>query len=399
MNDADSHSRGPWLLAALLAFPSCGFVQKYAGLAGVAAYVAGVFVAVWLVGRYWHGIAPWLNRNFRIFSAIAVIAMVVGFVVLHPFEDSRGPGKSSDRNEGLELAVARMTKGENPYYPPREFPGPLSVFPGSIVLSAPFAALGNSGYQNIFWLTAFLFAAARWFKDKALAIGLLVVPLTLSLAAQYEFVSGGDLIANGIFISLFSLFALKAGSDLEKSSWHKWGWCVLLGVGLASRANFILLTPLFGAAMWRVAGPRRAIAAATVVGLSAIGLTLPFYLRDPMAFTPLGSGRKLAFMNESLPWAATAMIGITVLASLAGAFWLLLRAGDRPITAFFRASALVTLTPIVCAVLLASYSHGAPDFSFLGDRFGLMYVYFALFGWGECWIGARSELTFTRKSE
>jgi hypothetical protein len=308
--------------------------------------------------------------------------MVAGFAMLHPLEDRRGPGKSSDRNEGLELAVERMTEGKNPYYPPRAFPGPLSVLPGSIALSAPFAEMGNSGYQNIFWLAAFLFGANRWFRNEALAISLLAVPLAISPAAQYEFVSGGDLISNGIFVTLFSLFALNAWSNANSPGWSKWLWCVLLGVGLASRANFILLTPLFAAAMWRAAGPLRALAASTVVGLTYLAMTVPFYLRDPHAFTPLGSGRKLAFLDGALPWAGTAMIAIAVLGSVVAACWLLLRKGGEPVIAYFRGCALVTLTPMACAILLASWVHGAPDFGILKDRFGLMIVWFALAGWG-----------------
>lgn len=291
--------RDVWLLAALLAFPACGFVQKYAGLAGVGAYLAAVLTGVALIAVSGHRVAPWINRHFRNLSILTLCGMIAGFIVLHPYEDSKGPGKSSDRNEGLELAVERMVNGENPYYPPRVFPGPLSLFPGSILLSSPFAAIGNSGFQNIFWLMAFLFAAAWWFGDRGLAFFLLAVPFTISPAAMYEFVSGGDLISNGIFVALFLLLAITAWSEPLKSPWLRWGACILLGVGFASRANFILLLPLFGAAVWKVAGIRSAIASSAVVGFSALAISLPFYLIDPDAFTPLMSRRKLALVNDS----------------------------------------------------------------------------------------------------
>ena len=41
-----------------------------------------------------------------------------------------------------------------------------------------------------------------------------------------------------------------------------------------------------------------------------------------------------------------------------------------------------TLAPMVGAVLIASVLRGAPDFSFLHARFGLMYLFTALVGWG-----------------
>ena len=390
-------SRSVCLLALLLAFPSFGFVQKYAGLAGLAAYLAAVVAAVALIATFGHRFAPWIGRHFRLLTIFAVAGMLAGFVVLHPFEDDRGPGKSSDRNEGLELAVARIAEGKNPYYPPRVFPGPLSVFPGSIILSSPFAALGNSGYQNIFWLTAFLLATSKWFKDKALALVLLAVPLAISPAAMYEFVSGGDLISNGIFVALLAMLALRAFADPATPAWHRWGACVLLGVCLASRANFILLTPLIGATIWRIAGLRQAIAATAVVCLSSLAVSLPFYLIDPSAFTPLMSRRKLALVNDSLPWAGTAMIGMTVLMAACGAVMLLLRRKDEPIPAFFRWCTFVTLTPIVCAILFSSFVHGAPDFGFLRDRFGLMYIPFALLGWGGSWL-RKPDLTPSQRT-
>lgn len=375
-----------WILALLIGFPSSGFVQKYAGLAGVAGYLLFVAVAVWLVARYWNVFAPWLEKHFLALSVLAVISLSAGFVLLHPIEDNRGPGKSSDRNEGLELAVTRMADGDNPYYPPRVFPGPLSVLPGSILLSAPFVALGNSGYQNIFWLAAFLLVVAKWFKDRALALVLLVVPLGLSLAAQYEFVSGGDLISNGIFVALSALLALQAWSNPKARTWSKWGTCILLGVCLASRANFILLAPLFGAAVWRIAGFRQAIIASGFVALSLAAIILPFWLRDPSAFTPLMSKRKLAIVNDVLPWADMAMIGFTALVALIGALFLLNRESKQPVVSFFRWCTFVTLTPMVCAVIFSSSVHGTLDLGFMHDRFGLMYVFFALLGWGGSWL-------------
>ncbi len=328
---------------------------------------------------------PWLNRYFKVLSTLSLIALTVGFIILHPFEDNRGPGKSSDRNEGLELAVRRMTEGKSPYYPARVFPGPLSVLPGSIILSAPFVAVGNSGYQNIFWLAVFLAAMAWRFRDKALALILFIVPLALSPAAQYEFISGGDLITNSIFVGIFALLALESWSNPGKLGWLRWGACILLGLSLASRANFILLVPLFGAALWRITGPRVAIAATSIVILTTLATCLPFYLQDPSGFTPLGSSRKLGIVNDALPWAGTAMIGMTMIAAMAGTIFILIGKRDEPVSSFFRGCAWVTLTPMVCAVLLSSWVHGKLDFGFLHDRFGLMYVFFALLGWGISW--------------
>ena len=135
------------ILALLIAFPSTGFVQKYAGLPGVAAYVAIVIGLVFLTTASVKRLAPWLVRHFRVLVAVAVAGLAAGFVVVHPFEDGRGPGKSSDRNEGLEIAVNRMVNGETPYYPSNPQAGPLSGPAGSTVLAAPFAALETAAIR------------------------------------------------------------------------------------------------------------------------------------------------------------------------------------------------------------------------------------------------------------
>lgn len=376
--------RDLWILALLLAFPSTGFIQKYTGFAGVAAYVAAVvgivFFSRYLLLRF----APWLRLHFRVISALAIGGLAAGFMVLHPIEDGRGPGKSSDRDEGLEMAVTRMVHGETPYYPSNKTAGPLSVMPGSMLLAAPFVALGTSGWQNVFWLSALLFAASGFFKDAAAGIWLLVIPLTVSVAAQYEFVSGGDLISNGIFVALSFLFALTSWENSSSPAWHRWLACVLVGVSLASRANFLLLMPLFGAAIWRLAGLKNAMAAAMLAGIVAVSITLPFYLNDPAAFAPLGSSNKLKYWDQVLPWASKAIIGTTLLASLLGALWLLRWQSRETVINFSRCCTIVTLTPMIGAVLVSSWVNGQPDFGIMKDRFGLMYVCFALFGWGGC---------------
>lgn len=378
-----------WIvLALLLAFPSTGLVQKYAGLAGVAAYVAGVVCAVFLVARFGALAAPWVRRHFRSVAAVAFAALAAGFFFLHPLEDGRGPGKSSDRDEGLALAVTRMADGQTPYYPRNPVAGPLSVLPGAVILASPFVALGNPGYQNVFWLAAFMGASAWIFRDKALALLLAVVPLGISPSALYEFVSGGDLIANGIYVAVFLLLALKAWTRPDTPAWSKWATCILLGIALASRSNFLLLVPLFGAALWRAVGFPKALLASGGAVLVAAALTLPFYLNDPAGFTPLLAREKMAGADHLLPWASHAMIATTALAGLVGA-WVLLRfPGGDPQRAFFRWCALVTLCPVACAVALFSIVQGRPDFEFTRERFGLMYVFFALWGWGAALLNS-----------
>jgi hypothetical protein len=374
--------RDTLILALLIAFPSTGFVQKYTGLTGVAAYLVIAIGLVILTSIVADRFAPWINRHFGILATLAIACLACGYIVLHPFEDNRGPGKSSDRDEGLDMAVTRLVAGTTPYYPSNQTAGPLSVLPGSMILAAPFVAIRDSGYQNVFWLGALLLVAARRFKDGSLALWLVLVPLALSPAAQYEFVSGGDLLANGIFVALFFLYALDSWSAPATSKWHRWLACLVLGIGIASRANFILLLPLFSAAMWRIAGLKPALIATALVVFTASAITLPIYLHDPGGFTPLLTKQKLAIVDHSIPWASKALLGTTILAALCGAFMILRRRGDDTIRSFFQWCTLVTMTPMIGAVMFSSMVAGSPDFGFMRDRFGLMYVFFAILGWG-----------------
>ncbi len=62
---ATPRARDLWILALLLAFPSTGFIQKYTGMAGVAAYVVGVIALVYITAHVTRRFAPWLSRHFR----------------------------------------------------------------------------------------------------------------------------------------------------------------------------------------------------------------------------------------------------------------------------------------------------------------------------------------------
>jgi len=381
-----------FILALLIGFPATGFVQKYAGLPGVAGYLAGVVAVAQAIGCFAPRFVRPLNKHFRMVSVAVIVGLLAGFVWLHPFEDNKGPGKSSDRDEALELAVTRLANGETPYYPAgNPQAGPLSVLPGSIALAAPFVALGNVGYQNVAWLAVLLFALAWRFKNPALALCLLLVPLVVSPAALYEFISGGDLIANGIFVALGFLFALQAWLSADTPAWRRWLACGLLGIALASRPNFLLLAPLFVACVWRARGLRQGLLAGLLTGLTSVALIVPFYFHDPAGFTPLKAKQKLAVADAMVPWASKAMIGITLLAGLLAALWLWRKRDANPITDFFRGCALVTLTPMLGAIALATWVHGYLDLDFMRDRFGLMYVFFALFGWGGAWFGRSRE--------
>lgn len=374
--------RTVWTAGLLLAFVSSGFVQKYLGTAGLLGYTLIVVASLLLAGRMRMPIVAFLHPRERVVITLFFAALSAVFLSLHHIEDGRGPGRSSDRDEGLEIAVHRLLEGQNPYYPQNEVAGPLSLLPGAILLSVPFVAIGSVGMQNVFWMGAFLWVATRHFGRAAPALTALAITLAISPSLLYEFVSGGDMIANGCYVACSLALAWGIWSRPDLPILSALGSALLLALALASRANFILLAPVFGAFLWRTAGFRRAIAAGLVVAVIYLAVVLPFYMADPQAFTPLMSRHKLTFAARAIPWADKAIIAATTLTSLGLGVRLLRRENPANAHFFFRCCTFVTLTPMVCAVLIASWVNGAPDFSFMHDRFGLMYLYIAILGWG-----------------
>lgn len=230
------------------------------------------------------------------------------------------------------------------------------------------------------------------FRDRVIALVLLTVPLALSPAAMHEYISGGDMLANGIYVALFFLLAIGLWTSPKAGTVAKWLACVGLGVGLASRPNFFLLTPLFGGLLWRTVGFRIALGAVAVVGVVVVIITVPFYLHDPVGFTPLLARQKLAVIDGVMPWASKGMIGTAALLGMVGG-WSILRSNSSEMTVmFFRWCTLVTLWPMVCAVGLFSMANGHLDFCFMSDRFGLMYGSFLLLGWGGEWLNGAHRL-------
>lgn len=374
--------RTAWTTGLLLAFISSGFVQKYLGTAGLLGYTLILVACLLGIGRASILIETFVNRRELATITWFVIALGTAFLSLHPFEDSRGPGKSSDRDEGLEIAVHRLLDGENPYYPQNEVAGPLSLLPGAILLSVPFVLTGYVGLQNVFWMGMFLWVAARHFRSTSPGLTGLAFTLILSPSVLYEFVSGGDMIANGCYVACALVLAWEFWSRPGLPVLSAIGSALFLATALASRANFILLAPVFGAFIWKAAGIRRAISAGMVIAVIYLAIVLPFYLVDPQAFTPLMSRHKLAFAAGVIPWADKAMIGATTLTCLGFSIWILTAKNPPGTSMLFRICTFVTLTPMLCAVTVASWIHGSPDFRFMHDRFGLMYLYFAILGWG-----------------
>jgi hypothetical protein len=378
--------RSCYIVTLFLGFAGSGFVQKNLGLLGVISYWLLIVGVVWFALQFGKHLHPWMRKYFRFIAVLCALITVAMFAVLNPWEDGRGPGKSSDRDEGLNMAVERIMHGETPYYPQNSVAGPLSLLPGSIVIAAPFVALGDSGYQNVFCMFAFCVLAAWHFRDRVVALSWLMLILFLSPAVAYEYISGGDLIANGIYVPLSLALAIHAWGKPESAKWQKIIACLFVGVCLTSRSNLPFLVPLYAAAIWRVAGFKSAIVASVMTSSVIILLTVPIYLHDPAGFTPLISRKKLALVDHAIPHMSWYLVALTAVVGTVVAVRLL-RRSDDVLEAVFRYGALVMIAPMIGLVLLHSVVSGHLEFGLMLDRFGLLFLFFAVLGWGKNLFG------------
>jgi hypothetical protein len=317
-------------------------------------------VIPWLVAALSARLATWL-------AAATFLALVVIFAIVYPIANSGVVGGGTDRDEALNIAVQELLSGRYPYYPKTYLQAPISPLPGSILLAMPFVLLGNSAYQNIFWLGAFFFVVAWYFNDRRVALLLLWTVLALSPLFWQEFVTGGDLLANSLFICVFTILMAKTHLEPHFKPWQRIAAALLLGVGLASRLNYMLILLPICSSLWQSRGWRVAVAYTALACLTAALIALPFYFYDPAGFSPLHTFRKVDQFSALLPFAGSLIV---ILAGLAALLLALrpLRGG----AAFFRACALPQAIPIAAGLVFYALARRL-DYTFPGYGFSFLW--------------------------
>lgn len=369
-------------LLLFLCIPSFALFYEHFGFVGIAGYVVAVSVALLLLLRFKSTIDHLIAKRYMLFVGLFVVGLIAVFALFYPLETAGKIGIGSDRDEALNIAATRLLAGEYPYYGRTPLGGPLTPLPGSILLSMPFVLLGNSAYQNLLWVLIFLYVTGIYLKDKVSALVLLVTAFALSPAVQYEFISGGDLLANSLYIIVFLFLTIKIFATPESPMWMKVAISALLGVGLASRVNFFILMPLLFVLLMRIANFKLAIVCVATICFSASLIILPFYLFDPPAFAPFTAGNKLNTFDEMIPFISYGVTLATAILAVILAVVLIRRPDSELLPAFFWMSAIIQLFPILCSIVLYFMKYDQLVFGFLRDRYGLIFLFFGLWG---CW--------------
>lgn len=373
-------SRRAWPAVALglaLALPSLGTVEKYLGTAVAVAYLAAMLAVAPVAERFALPLfVRIVSERWAWWLALATyVGLVVAFAVVYPIADNDVPGAGSDRDDASNLATNRLLDGEYPYREKTYLGNPVSQLPGALLFAAPFVALGTSAWQNLLWIPVF-FVALVWHLGSArLALFVSWTILAVSPGVLRELLTGGDLIANAIYVAVPMLVVLRAprGRLLGLAA------AVFLGVALSSRANFVYALPLLAAALAQLHGWREALVRTGVVSAALVAITLPFYLYDPDGFTPLKTSGKLSQFDDVAPHLDVAIVAVAIVLTLALAF----RRFDRRGFVLMSSAAIVQMLLLVAVVVLDSIRLERLDFSFLVPGFGLIALFFALFGtWG-----------------
>ncbi len=297
-------------LAFSLLLPGCQQVEKYLGLTGVGVYlIAGI--AILLTSRKY--LVPWfLERVTDRLAWILVLGTLTGLLLLfflaYPVAQSGVMGGGSDSDDALNLATNALLNRQYPYDIETYLGAPATYLPGSVLLALPFAMLGNAAYQNLFWLAMLILAANSHLRDIRQALLFLWVAFLCPSVLQ-SLITGAEVLASSIFVVIFVLFAMKS-FRAERKPWFRWVAAALLGIGLSSRGNYLLLAPVVFSATSQHVGWKKAARYAGVTGGAFLAVTLPFWLHDPATFwvaCVLEQNSAATVLNPILPNAALAL--------------------------------------------------------------------------------------------
>lgn len=359
------------LFAFFLLTPSCEQVQKYLGVAGVIGYLGVGFLVLHVANR---SALPRMRRALSevhaTWFAVGTLALLlVIFLSVYPQVNTPLPGRGSDLDDELDVAVSRVLAGQDPYAARTYLGNPVNLFPGEILLAAPFVlALGASAYQNVFWL-AVLLIVARWqLRSVTDALLWFWTLLALSPVMLQQLVTGGDHVTNGTHIMLGSL--LLAQVRPGRVGCAAASGAILLGIGLSSRANFVLLFPLIVGLLLRRTDWRRAVALSGLIGVITTLVTVPVLFRAADGPGPFSQLEKAIRFDGGWPLTSVLMPAATAAIAAALAF----RRDAGVVPRFLLHCAAVQTIPVMWLTVLDSTRAGAVSLTY--TSYGAFYLAF-----------------------
>src|SRR5712692_294785 len=362
-------------LAFCLVLPSCGVIQKYFGNPGLLIYLVAASTILWIAYSYSSSflLSRLSERQAQFLAVATFVALIAVFALVFPRANVHVAGRRSDADDALNLAVSELLHGRYPYYGQTYLHNAIANLPGAILLATPFVLLGTSAYQNLFWLATFFFAVSRLTRSWRHGLILLWVVLIFSPVVMNYVVTGGDDLANSIYVLVFMLLATSWVSDADARVWKKALAALMLGVGLSSRANFLLAIPQVFAVLTIRAGWRAALKCVAVVGVAFAAVTIPFWIHDPAGFAPLrAQAHKVAEFQTVLPFAGL------VVPALGGCIAVVLawRSVKRRRETWLRDCAIVQAFLVLCVVTFSVIQ--TRTLSLTATSYGVFFLFFGV---------------------
>ena len=365
-----------WLVLLLLS-PSLYVIQKYLGAQGLVFYVLFVPVTVFFVLR---NFLPFFTTRMSekqafLLTLMFLACLVVIFFIVFPKANVPLPGQGSDSDDGLNLAVQELLNLRYPYNVRAYLGNPISEFPGAIMLSMPFLMMGNSAYQNIFWIILFCMFLKLYLKTWRLVFPLMLLLFVLSPEVVRQLVTGGPILANEIFVMLSMYLIVSQLSGTHDSTMAKIGSAVFLGIAMSSRLNFVLVGPLLLSCLVQNSGWKQTVKYLLISLLVWSVVTLPFYFYSSGSFTPLIAQADKA-SHSALPYS---VILLPLVGGMISVILAMRRMGPD-CEALFGYSALVQGLLVVAVVILSNLSKDKIDL--FDTRYGIMFLFL---GCVPCW--------------
>lgn len=356
--------------------PSSAVVQRFLGNVGLLLYVLVSILLVVLYRQYWdildQRLSGYLERYATMLAAVTFAVVLLAFAMAYPIADSGVVGGGSDGDDALNIATVELLNGRYPYHPMTYLGNPISPMPGSLFLAVPFVVLGNSAYQNLFWLVAFFVGSKLYWRASRRALLSVWLVLAVCPAVWHAVVVGSDYISNGIYVLLAMLWLIETAPHSQSSRWQPAVAASALGVALSSRANYLLLVPLILFALARGAGWRAAVLYIALTCVVFVVVTVPFYLYDPQGFSPLHTVDELGRFRTVLPYAGYVLpLANGVLSVLIAVFGVDTAQDSR---GFLLQCLVVLAFPVLSGLVLSIIQRGQLDFHFAA--FGALYVFF-----------------------
>ena len=209
--------------------------------------------------------------------AILFVVLTAAFAVLYPISLRHTLNSGSDREDALRVELDAVVHHRYPYDARTFLSNPPTPLPGAMLLAAPFFAMGDIAWQNLFWLALFFVFTVRFFDYRATALLFLTLFLLLTPANLSDLTSGGDYLTNFFYFSIaVALFTRSLGGSYYVCI----PAAVFLGVTLSSRVVYAFaLIPLLALTLQRASRFRTFVLFAVILG-GAAAVTLPILAPD-----------------------------------------------------------------------------------------------------------------------